>query len=57
MPIVYSRDYERVLKGKGIPAKEPGDLYLTIHIDLPQANSDADRAAWEQLAAHYGARG
>ena len=45
------------LKGKGIPAKEPGDLYLTIHIDLPQANSDADRAAWEQLAAHYGARG
>ena len=45
------------LKGKGIPAKEPGDLYLTIHIDLPQANSDADRAAWEQPAAHYGARG
>ena len=45
------------LKGKGIPAKEPGDLYLTIQIDLPQANSDADRAAWEQLAAHYGARG
>ncbi len=45
------------LKGKGIPAKEAGDLFLTINIDLPQADSDADRAAWQQLAAHYGARG
>lgn len=41
------------LKGKGIPAREPGDLYLNIHIMVPTANTEADRAAWEQLAAHF----
>lgn len=41
------------LKGKGIPAKTPGDLYLNINIVLPQAESEADKAAWQQLAAHY----
>lgn len=45
------------LKGKGIPAKEAGDLYLTINIVLPEANSEADRAAWQQLAEHYGVKG
>ena len=29
------------LKGKGIPAKTPGDLYLNINIVLPQAESEA----------------
>ena len=42
------------LKGKGIPAKEAGDLYLTIRITVPKAESEADRRAWEQLAAHFG---
>ena len=41
------------LKGKGIPAKTPGDLYLNINIVLPHAESEADKAAWQQLAAHY----
>lgn len=41
------------LKGKGIPAKEAGDLYLNIRIVVPAVENDADRAAWEQLAAHF----
>ncbi|WP_107928355.1 DnaJ C-terminal domain-containing protein [Neisseria animaloris] len=45
------------LKGKGIPAKEAGDLYLTINIVLPRADNEADKAAWQQLAEHYGAKG
>lgn len=45
------------LKGKGIPAKEAGDLYLTINVVLPRADSEADRAAWQNLAQHYGAKG
>ncbi|PIT57464.1 DnaJ C-terminal domain-containing protein [Snodgrassella alvi] len=43
------------LKGKGIPAKEAGDLYLLINIVLPQTNTEADRAAWQALASHYAA--
>ena len=41
------------LKGKGIPAKEAGDLYLITNIVLPPCNNDADRAVWQQLAEHY----
>lgn len=41
------------LKGKGIPAKEAGDLYLNLRIVVPTVENDEDRAAWEQLAAHF----
>lgn len=41
------------LKGKGIPAKEAGDLYLLINIVLPKSDTEADRAAWQALAQHY----
>ena len=41
------------LKGKGIPAKEPGDLYLVLNIELPRAADDSARALWQQLADHY----
>ena len=41
------------LKGKGIPAKEPGDLYLVLNIELPRADDDTARALWQQLADHY----
>lgn len=44
------------LKGKGIPAKEPGDLYLNIRILVPSVEDDADRAAWEQIATHFASK-
>ena len=36
-------------KRKGIPAKEAGDLYLNIRINVPPVESEADRAAWEKI--------
>ena len=38
------------LKERGLPGKPPGNLYLLIEIALPPADSDAVRAAYEQLA-------
>ncbi len=37
------------LKGKGIPAKEAGDLYLTLNIVNPDINSEAATNAYEAL--------
>ncbi len=37
------------LKGKGIPAKQAGDLYLTLNITNPEVNTDAAKQAYEQL--------
>jgi curved DNA-binding protein len=38
------------LKERGLPGKPPGHLYLLLEIALPPADSDAVRAAYEQLA-------
>lgn len=37
------------LKGKGIPAKQAGDLYLTLNIINPDINNEAATKAYEQL--------
>ncbi|MBB3106503.1 curved DNA-binding protein [Psychrobacter luti] len=37
------------LKGKGIPAKQAGDLYLTLNIVNPDISSEAAAKAYEQL--------
>ncbi len=34
------------LKGRGIPARDPGDLYVVLQIALPAANSEAAKAAY-----------
>ncbi|MDP3230521.1 MAG: DnaJ C-terminal domain-containing protein [Acidovorax sp.] len=47
------------LKGRGIPGKPPGDLYLELHLALPTATTDAERAAYTALAqafSHYNPR-
>ena len=38
------------LKGKGIPAAVPGDLYLILDVVLPPADSDKARAAYQAMA-------
>lgn len=42
------------LKGRGIPGatgnSPPGDLYLELHIALPPADTDAERAAYAAMA-------
>ena len=39
------------LKGKGIPGKTPGDLYVVLQVVLPPAPAnEAQRQAWRELA-------
>lgn len=38
------------LKGKGIPAKEPGNLYLILQVVLPPASTEAAKALYRQMA-------
>jgi curved DNA-binding protein len=38
------------LKGKGIPAAVPGDLYLILDVVLPPANNDKARALYQEMA-------
>jgi curved DNA-binding protein len=39
------------LRGRGLPAKEPGDLYAVLQVVLPPADSDAARDAYSAFAA------
>jgi len=38
------------LKGKGLPGKEPGDLYVVLEVRLPPADSDAAKALYTKMA-------
>ena len=38
------------LKSKGIPAKEPGDFYVLIDVQLPPADSDDARALYRKMS-------
>lgn len=38
------------LKGRGIPAKEPGDLYLILDVVLPPASSERAKEIYQQMA-------
>jgi len=42
------------LKGRGIPAREPGDFYVVLQIALPKADGDASREAYEAFRAATG---
>ncbi len=37
------------LKGRGIPAATPGDLYVVLNVVLPPADSEAAKAAYRQM--------
>jgi curved DNA-binding protein len=39
------------LKGRGVPASPPGDLYVVLQIALPAAEDDKARAAYAAMAA------
>jgi curved DNA-binding protein len=38
------------LKGRGIPGRTPGDLYLILEVALPPATTDKARKLYEQMA-------
>jgi curved DNA-binding protein len=37
------------LKGRGIPAKQPGDLFVVLQIVLPRADTEAARSAYSDF--------
>ncbi|RMG35770.1 MAG: J domain-containing protein [Gammaproteobacteria bacterium] len=41
------------LKGKGIPAKQPGDFYVVLQIALPPVDGDKARAAYEEFSKAF----
>lgn len=41
------------LKGKGIPSKQPGDLYVKISIVLPPAENEHFRKIYEEMKQHH----
>jgi curved DNA-binding protein len=41
------------LKGRGLPGKNPGDLYALLQVVVPKAETDAERAAYENLAKAF----
>ena len=38
------------LKGKGLPGREPGDLYVVLEVRLPAADTDEARALYAKMA-------
>lgn len=43
------------LKGRGLPAKVPGDFYFVLQLAVPLASTDADKKAYADLAAAFNA--
>ncbi len=41
------------LKGRGLPAKTPGDFYFVLQIVLPDAASEAEQEAYRQMGAQF----
>jgi curved DNA-binding protein len=50
IPADSGQDSKLRLKGKGLPARPPGDLYVLLDVQLPPADSDAPRALYEKMS-------
>ena len=63
IPSASFQGRELRIKGRGIPAAEPGDLYAVLRIALPAADTEKAKAIYEEMArelafdprAHLGA--
>lgn len=46
----YSQSGQKMrLKGRGLPAKSPGDLYVVLNIVIPEPKTDAQKALYSQM--------
>ncbi|HKL62516.1 MAG TPA: DnaJ C-terminal domain-containing protein, partial [Woeseiaceae bacterium] len=41
------------LKGRGLPGKTPGDLYATVRIETPPANTEDEKTAYRRFADQF----
>jgi len=49
IPANSSQGQKLRLKGRGLPGKAPGDLYVVLQVSLPSADSDAAKALYQQM--------
>jgi curved DNA-binding protein len=42
------------LKGRGLPGKEPGDMYVVVHVTLPPADNDAAKTLYKEMQDQLG---
>ncbi|QKV52710.1 DnaJ C-terminal domain-containing protein [Comamonas antarctica] len=59
VPAGWKKGRQLRLRGKGLPAKTPGDMYLLLEVALPPADDAASRQAYEAFAQafpHFHAR-
>ena len=51
IPVGTSNSTELRLRGKGLPkgAGDHGDLYVKIHIEVPESVPESEKDLWEQL--------
>ncbi len=59
VPAGWKKGRQLRLRGKGLPAQTPGDMYLLLEIALPPADDEASRqayAAFAQAFPHFHAR-
>jgi curved DNA-binding protein len=50
IPANSSQGSKLRLKGKGLPGKEPGDLYVLLDVQLPPADSDAAKELYKKMS-------
>ncbi|GAB2473005.1 DnaJ C-terminal domain-containing protein [Comamonas humi] len=55
IPAGWSPGRKVRLKGKGLPAAAPGDLYLELQLHTPPATDEAGRAAYQAFAQAFAA--
>ncbi|MCS4295405.1 curved DNA-binding protein [Comamonas sp. BIGb0152] len=53
IPAGWSAGRKLRVKGKGLPAATPGDLYLELQLHIPPATTDQERAAYQAFAKAF----
>ncbi|MCF6204745.1 MAG: DnaJ domain-containing protein [Methylococcaceae bacterium] len=59
IPEAISSGKKMRLKGRGIPAKQPGDFYVTLVIVLPESLSEKEKTLYQELqqaSSHFNPR-
>ncbi|MCG6867147.1 MAG: DnaJ domain-containing protein [Gammaproteobacteria bacterium] len=54
IPANSSQGRKLRLKGRGLPGKEPGDMFVVLEVNLPPADSEAARAIYKQMEDKLG---
>jgi curved DNA-binding protein len=49
VPANSNQERKLRLKGRGLPGKEPGDMYVVLQVTLPPADSDAAKTLYKQM--------